>query len=87
MGLLKDFLKESEIYGGNYEALTESEARTLIHAKGLDEARNRRTKARQTNSSRDQYEILSRARSETSTKSIGSTPLGTNPITAGTAEI
>jgi hypothetical protein len=48
---LNDFLKESEIYGGNYEALTESEGRALIHIKTLDEARNRRTKGRQTKSS------------------------------------
>jgi predicted amidophosphoribosyltransferase len=47
MTLLIEFLKESGIYGGNYEALTESEARALLHAKGLDEARNRRAKARQ----------------------------------------
>ena len=44
---LNDFLKESGLYGGNYEALTESEARALIHIKTLDEARNRRTSAGQ----------------------------------------
>jgi len=48
MTLLRDFLKESGIYGGNYEALTESESKALLHSKGLDEARNRRVKARQT---------------------------------------
>ena len=50
---LNDFLKESGIYGGNYESLTESEARALLHAKGLDEARNRRIKARQAGSEQD----------------------------------
>jgi pyrimidine operon attenuation protein/uracil phosphoribosyltransferase len=50
---LSDFLKESGIYGGNYKAFTESEARALLHAKGLDEARNRRIKARQAGSEQD----------------------------------
>jgi orotate phosphoribosyltransferase len=47
MSRLNDFLKESEMYGGNYEALTESEARALIHIKTIDEAGNRRSSARQ----------------------------------------
>ena len=48
MSRLNDFLKESGMYGGNYEALTESEARALIHIKTIDEAGNRRDSARQT---------------------------------------
>ncbi|MDR3279258.1 MAG: phosphoribosyltransferase [Synergistaceae bacterium] len=48
MSALNNFLKESDMYGGNYENLTESEARALIHIKTLDEARNRRSAARQT---------------------------------------
>jgi len=58
MTSLNDFLKESGIYGGNYEALTESEARALLHAKTLDEARNRRAKARQAGSEYETREIL-----------------------------
>ena len=51
---LNDFLRESGMYGGNYESLVESEARAILHAKGLDEARNRRTQARQKIGSRTQ---------------------------------
>jgi hypothetical protein len=47
MMLFSGFLEECEIYGGCYEALTESEARALLSSKGLDEARNRRAKAGQ----------------------------------------
>jgi len=45
--LLSEFLKEHKLYGGNHEALTESEARTLLGAGSLDAARNRIAKARQ----------------------------------------
>jgi hypothetical protein len=48
MSQFNDFLKESGMYGGNHEALAESEARAFIHIKTLDEARNRRSAARQT---------------------------------------
>ena len=64
MTLLNDFLKESGIYGGNYEALTESEGRALIHSKGLDEARNRRAKARQTGSWQTSERVVSETDSE-----------------------
>jgi hypothetical protein len=47
MSSLNDFLKESGIYGGNYEAFTESEGKAFVHIKTIDEARNRRTSARQ----------------------------------------
>ena len=56
---LSDFLKESGIYGGNYESLTESEARALLHAQTIDEARNRRAKARQAGSRETSERILS----------------------------
>ena len=45
--LLRKFLKEENIYGGNYKALTESEARTILGAGSLDTARDRITTARQ----------------------------------------
>ena len=44
---LNNFLKERGLYGGNHEALTESEVRALVHMQRLDEARNRRASARQ----------------------------------------
>ncbi|MCL2147099.1 MAG: hypothetical protein FWH52_04755 [Synergistaceae bacterium] len=63
MTLLNDFLKESGIYGGNYEALTESEAKALLHSQGLDEARNRRAKARQAGMLQNNGRILPNTRS------------------------
>ena len=44
---LYSFLKEIDLYGGNYETLTEPEARALRRAPSLDEARNRILAARQ----------------------------------------
>jgi predicted amidophosphoribosyltransferase len=44
---LQTFLKEVGLYGGNHEALTASEARQLVEAGTLDEARNRILEARQ----------------------------------------
>ena len=44
---LCSFLKEIDLYGGNYKALTEPEARALRRAPSLDEARNRILAARQ----------------------------------------
>ena len=44
---LNSFMKEVDLYGGNYEALTEPEARALRRAPSLDEARNRILAARQ----------------------------------------
>jgi len=41
------FLKEIGLYGGNYKALTEPEARALRRAPSLDQARNRIFEARQ----------------------------------------
>ena len=38
---LESFLKEIDLYDGNYKALTEPEARALRRAPSLDEARNR----------------------------------------------
>lgn len=48
-GIIKlgSFLKENGLYEGNHEALTESEARTLLHSKGLDAARDRIAAERQ----------------------------------------
>ncbi|GHV41588.1 hypothetical protein FACS1894187_23400 [Synergistales bacterium] len=44
---LQAFSKEVGLYGGNYEAFTNSEARQLLEAGSLDEARNRIFEARQ----------------------------------------
>jgi hypothetical protein len=44
---LQSFLKEIDLYGGNYNALTEPEARALRRAPSLDEARDRIFAARQ----------------------------------------
>jgi len=44
---LESFLKEIDLYDGNYKALTEPEARALRRAPSLDEARNRIFAARQ----------------------------------------
>jgi len=38
---LSNFLKEFDIYGGNYRYLTESEGRTLLRIGGLDKAREK----------------------------------------------
>jgi hypothetical protein len=57
-------LKEVGLYGGSYESLTASEARQLMEAGSLDEARNRIFEARQKGNNAIRAEILSRARSE-----------------------
>jgi hypothetical protein len=44
---LQQFLKEEQLYGGNHKALTDAEARTLLGAASLNEARNRIAAARQ----------------------------------------
>ncbi len=44
--LLKAFLKKEGLYNGEYRALTESEARTILSAGSLDTARNRIAEAR-----------------------------------------
>ena len=44
---LQQFLKEENLYVGNYKSLTDSEARTILGAPPLDEARDRIAKARQ----------------------------------------
>ncbi|GHV40014.1 hypothetical protein FACS1894187_20520 [Synergistales bacterium] len=44
--LLRDFLKEVGLYGGEHRALTESEAKTLLGAGTLNRARNRIAKAK-----------------------------------------
>ena len=44
---LRKFLREAGLYGGNYEALTKSEARAILDAGTLDEAGNRIIAARQ----------------------------------------
>jgi hypothetical protein len=43
---LKSFLQEARLYDGNCNALTEPEAYALVHAKTLDDARNRIAAAR-----------------------------------------
>ena len=43
---LQCFLKEIDLYGGNYKALTEPEARAIRRAPSLDKARNRILTAR-----------------------------------------
>ncbi|MDR1048491.1 MAG: phosphoribosyltransferase [Synergistaceae bacterium] len=62
--ILRVFLKEVGLYGGSYESLTASEARQLMEAGSLDEARNRIFEARQKGNNAIRAEILSRARSE-----------------------
>ncbi|MDR3243373.1 MAG: phosphoribosyltransferase [Elusimicrobiota bacterium] len=49
---LSNFLKEEHLYGGNYKALTESEARTILGARTIDEARKRIFEARNAKSRR-----------------------------------
>jgi len=44
---LLDFLKENDMYGGKFEYLTESEARTILRAGSLDGARDRIAQERQ----------------------------------------
>jgi hypothetical protein len=89
MTSFNEFLKESEIYGGRYEALTESEARALLSAKGLDEARNRRAKTGQNRNGASREKTLSRTRSDISSEKERSgvtqngTPTGTAPGNEG----
>jgi len=66
---VNSFLKEIDIYGGNYKALTNPEAFALGRAPSLDEARNRILTARQ--------EGRSRMGSENAQKNENKTP----PIT------
>ena len=46
-GKLQFFLKEIDLYGGNYKALTEPEARAIRRAPSLDTARDRVLATRQ----------------------------------------
>ena len=62
---LNKFLKEMNLYGGNYEALTESEGRAILSAKTLDTARNRILAARQERKPQALDGFLRSARSET----------------------
>jgi len=55
---LQKFLKEEQLYGGNYKALTDAEARTLLGAPSLDEARDRIAAARQERSERILPEVV-----------------------------
>jgi hypothetical protein len=48
---LRDFCKEHNLYGGEWAALTESEARTLLRAGSLNAARDRIAAARRSGSS------------------------------------
>jgi hypothetical protein len=57
---LQLFLEEIDLYGGNYKALTEPEARALRRAPSLDEARNRILAARQAGRSSMGAESLQR---------------------------
>jgi hypothetical protein len=84
MTSFNEFLKESEIYGGRYEALTESEANALLSSKGLDEARNRRAKTGQNRNGPNRGKTLSRTRSDISSEKDRSslTQNGTNEGTA-----
>jgi hypothetical protein len=56
--LIQQFLQEEHLYGGNHKALTDAEARTLLGAKSLDEARDQIAAARQERSSRTRSEIF-----------------------------
>ena len=49
---LQEFLKEERLYEGNHKSLTDSEARTILGAASLDEARDRIAAARQEGSQR-----------------------------------
>jgi len=62
---LQAFLKEVGLYGGNHEALTASEARQLIEAGTLDEARNRILEARQKGNGGIREKVVSGTRSDT----------------------
>ena len=55
---LQAFLKEVGLYGGNHEALTASEARQLMEAGSIDEARNRILEARREGNSGVREEVV-----------------------------
>ena len=55
---LQKFFKEEALYEGNYKALTDSEARTLLGAASLNEARNRIAEARQERIGRVREEMV-----------------------------
>jgi hypothetical protein len=69
--LLQQFLKEENLYGGNHKALTDAEARTLLGAASLDEARDRITAARQEGNHRTRSKIFQEPPEE---KKIGPFP-------------
>jgi adenine/guanine phosphoribosyltransferase-like PRPP-binding protein len=56
---LRQFLLEEDLYGGNHKALTDAEARTILGAKSLDEARDRIAEARQEIDRRIRQEVVS----------------------------
>ena len=78
--LLSEFLKEQNLYGGNHEALTESEARTLLGAGSLDAARNRIAKARQRGKSSTQHGVLPQTRNQTTEVSNTKPATRLNPV-------
>ncbi|MDR0730416.1 MAG: phosphoribosyltransferase [Treponema sp.] len=76
---LQQFLKEEHLYGGNHKALTDSEARTLLGAKTLDEARNRIAEARQERDHRIRPEVVPGTSPDTEEKNL--TPQSLDNIT------
>jgi hypothetical protein len=57
---LQNFLKEMGLYGGEYQALTESEGRTLLRAETINAARDRIVAARQKRNDRIRQESFQR---------------------------
>ena len=54
----RELARQQGFYGGEYRALTESEGRAILHAKGLDEARDRIAAGRQAAGIRAQSQVL-----------------------------
>jgi hypothetical protein len=55
---IQQFLKEENLYGGNHKALTDPEARTLLGAASLDEARNQIAAAKRERNSRIRPKVV-----------------------------
>ncbi|MDR2055210.1 MAG: hypothetical protein LBQ10_05010 [Desulfovibrio sp.] len=66
---LRKFLKEHDLYGGEHQHLTESEARFLLRGEGLDAARDRIAAARQHSEPSAQPGVLQEGRDQTDLQS------------------
>jgi hypothetical protein len=55
---LCEYLRKGDLYGGNYESLTESEARAILDTWGTDPGRSRRTETGQPENPRTKCEVV-----------------------------